>query len=117
MAVSGIVNAALHAQNYLYTMTKQRNETPQTTLTSGSLLRRFEAGFSDISRLRLLRHPFDYYAEGNTLVRMTSGVACGLTGYRIRISRDRCLVTCVGGLAVAISGIHKDMFTEIEGHK
>lgn len=87
------------------------------TLSTISPLRKFEARFADTSRLRLLQHPFDYYAEGNTLVRLTSGVAKGLIGYRIRISRDRCLVTNVDGLAVAIGGICKDTFVEIEWHE
>lgn len=69
---------------------------------------------SDSSRIRFLQHPFDYYAEGNTLVRMTSGVAKGLMGYRIRISRDRCLVTDVNGQAMAIGGIHKDSYEEVK---
>lgn len=87
--------------------------TPTTPHTI-SPLRKLANRFADSSCLRLLQHPFGYYAQGNTLVRMTSGAACGLTGYRIRISRDRCLVTDAGGgLAVAIGGIHKDSFEEI----
>lgn len=79
-----------------------------------SPLRKLEARLVGTPRLRLLQHPFPYYAEGNTLVRMTSGAASGLTGYRIRIARDRCLVTDVSGLAVAIGGIHNDSFEAVE---
>lgn len=78
-----------------------------------SPMKQLEARFADVSRLRLMQHPFDYYAEGNILVRMTSGDSCGLEGYRIRIARDRKLVVNVDGLAVAIGGIHNDSFEEV----
>lgn len=62
------------------------------------------------TRIRFMPHSFDYYAKGNTLVRLTSGALAGLEGYRIRISRDKCLVTSLGGMTVAIGGIHKESF-------
>lgn len=63
--------------------------------------------------VRILPHPFAYYEEGNKLIRMTSGIGQGIEGYRIRIARDRCLVTNVGGLGVAIGGIHHDSYVEV----
>lgn len=64
-------------------------------------------------RVRVMPHPFSYYAEGNRLVRLTSGELQGMEGYRIRIARDRCLVTNIGGMSVAIGGIHKESYEEV----
>lgn len=66
------------------------------------------------NRIRFMSHPFDYYAKGHTLVRITSGVLAGLEGYQIRISRDKCLVTSMGGMTIAIGGIHKESFENVE---
>lgn len=65
-------------------------------------------------RIRFMPHPFSHYAPGNTLVRITSGVLAGFEGYRIRISRDKCLVTGLGNMTVAIGGICKDTFENVE---
>lgn len=61
-------------------------------------------------RVRFLLHPFKYYAGGNVKLRITSGFLAGLEGYVIRIDRDRRLVMDVGGMSVAISGIHCEKF-------
>ncbi len=66
------------------------------------------------SRIRFMPHTFDYYSSGNTLIRITSGPLAGLEGYRIRISRDKCLVTSIGGMTVAIGGIYKESFENID---
>ena len=71
-------------------------------------------------RLRFLLRPFVYYSKNRTLLRITTGDYAGLEGYVIRIARDRKLVMDVGGMAVAISGIHAERFEEIhknEGDK
>ena len=47
----------------------------------------------------------------------TSGEMAGLEGYIIRIDRDRRLVMDVGGLSVAISGVHAEHFEEVEQSK
>lgn len=85
----------------------------KTSLVQASPLRTFAARFADTSRLRIMPHPFNYYATGHTLVRMTSGEVSGLEGYRFRIARDRQLVVNVDGIAVAIGGIHKETFIEL----
>ena len=59
-------------------------------------------------------HPLDYYSEGHPLVRITSGLLEGFEGYRIRISRNKCLVTSIGGMTVAISGISNDSFENVD---
>lgn len=71
---------------------------------------------SDINptRIRFMNHSFDYYSEGNPLIRITSGVLSGLEGYRIRIARDKCLVTSLGGMTVAIGGIYKESFENLD---
>ena len=66
------------------------------------------------TRIRFMPHTFDYYSSGNTLVRITSGPLAGLEGYRIRISRDKCLVTSIGGMTVAIGGIYKENFENVD---
>lgn len=61
-------------------------------------------------RIRFLLHPFRYYAGGNVRLRLTSGFLAGVEGYVVRIDRDRRLVMDVGGMSVAISGIHCEKF-------
>ena len=66
------------------------------------------------TRIRFMPHAFDHYSKGNTLIRITSGVLSGLEGYRIRISRDKCLVTTIGGMTIAIGGIHQESFENLD---
>ena len=65
-------------------------------------------------RVRFLLHPFKYYAGGNIKLRITSGYLAGMEGYVIRIDRDRRLVMDVGGMSVAIAGIHCERFEVVE---
>lgn len=65
-------------------------------------------------QVRFLLHPFKYYAGGNVKLRLTSGAFAGIEGYVIRIDRDRRLVMDVGGMSVAISGIHCEKFEVVE---
>lgn len=65
-------------------------------------------------RLRFMPHPIDYYSIGHPLVKITSGILEGVEGYQIRISRDKCLITTMGGLTIAIGGISKENFENIE---
>lgn len=65
-------------------------------------------------RIRFLLHPFRHYAGGNIKLRLTSGFLAGLEGYVVRIDRDRRLVMDVGGMSVAISGIHCEKFEVVE---
>lgn len=66
------------------------------------------------TRIRFMPHTFDYYSVGNPLIRITSGILSGLEGYRIRISRDKCLVTSLGGMTIAIGGIYKENFENLD---
>ena len=68
---------------------------------------------TDPDRLRFLLRPFVYYSKNRTLLRITTGEYAGLEGYVIRIARDRKLVMNVGGIAVALSGIHAERFEEV----
>lgn len=68
-------------------------------------------------RIRFLLHPYHYYARNRILLRITTGEMAGLEGYIIRINRDRRLVMDVGGLSVAISGVHAEHFEEVEQGK
>lgn len=65
-------------------------------------------------RIRFLLRPFHYYARNRILLRITSGELAGLEGYVIRIDRDRRLVMDVGGMSVAVSGVHAEKFEEVE---
>ena len=65
-------------------------------------------------RIRFLLHPYHYYARNRILLRITTGELAGLEGYVIRIDRDRRLVMDVGGMSVAISGVHAEHFEEVE---
>ncbi len=64
-------------------------------------------------RIRFLLKPFHYYARNRILLRITDGELAGLEGYVIRIDRDRRLVMDVGGLSVAIAGVHAEHFEEV----
>ena len=64
-------------------------------------------------RLRFLLRPFVYYSKNRTKLRIVTGEHAGLEGYVIRIARDRKLVMDVGGMAVAISGVHAERFEEV----
>ena len=64
-------------------------------------------------RLRFLLRPFVYYSKNRTLLRIVTGDYAGLEGYVIRIARDRKLVMDVGGMAVALSGVHAERFEEV----
>ena len=68
-------------------------------------------------RLRFLLRPFVYYSKNRTKLRIVTGEYAGLEGYVIRIARDRKLVMDVGGMAVAISGIHAERFEEVHKNK
>ena len=69
---------------------------------------------TDPERLRFLLRPFVYYSKNRTLLRILTGEYAGLEGYVIRIARDRRLVIDVGGMAVAISGVHAERFEEVQ---
>ena len=64
-------------------------------------------------RLRFLLRPFVYYSKNRTLLRIVTGEYAGLEGYVIRIARDRKLIMDVGGMAVALSGVHAERFEEV----
>ena len=64
-------------------------------------------------RLRFLLRPFVYYSKNRTLLRIVTGDYAGLEGYVIRIARDRKLVMDVGGMAVAVAGVHAERFEEV----
>ena len=64
--------------------------------------------------VRLLLKPFEQYAKDNTLLRITSGPMQGMEGYIVRINRNRHLVMNIGGYAIAINGIHNEMFEVVE---
>ena len=64
-------------------------------------------------RLRFLLRPFVYYSKNRTLLRIVTGYYAGLEGYVIRIARDRKLVMDVGGMAVAVAGVHAERFEEV----
>lgn len=64
-------------------------------------------------RIRFLLRPFVYYSQNHTLLRIVSGDYAGLEGYVVRMARDRKLVMDVGGMSVAIGGIHAERFEEV----
>lgn len=70
----------------------------------------------DATRIRFMPHMLDYYKEGHPLVEITSGVLKGVEGYRIRVARDRCLVTTLGGMTICIGGIHRETFENVEDY-
>ncbi len=65
-------------------------------------------------RIRIMPHPVGYYSAGHPMVKITSGILDGVEGYQVRISRDKCLITTMGGLTIAIGGVCKESFENIE---
>lgn len=70
----------------------------------------------DPSRIRFMPHSFDYYSSGHVLVKVTSGVLTGMEGYHVRISRNKCFITTLGGVTLAISGLTKETFENVEDY-
>ena len=69
---------------------------------------------ADPVKVRFLLNPISKYARGNSLVQVMTGPLAGLQGYIIRIDRDRKLVMQVGDMTVAIGGVHKEHFENVE---
>lgn len=63
--------------------------------------------------VRFLLRPYYYFANNNKLLRIVSGEFAGLEGYIVRIDRDRKLVMNIGGMTVAIGGVHRCHFEEV----
>lgn len=87
--------------------------TKQPAVINDHVMRAFMRIAQMPTRIRFLQHDFDYYSEGHPLIRITSGILAGMEGYRIRIARDRCLVTTIGGMTIAIGGVHKESFENL----
>lgn len=68
----------------------------------------------DDGRIRFMPNSLGHYSAGHTQVTITSGMLSGLEGYIVRIARNRCLVTSIGNMTVAISGVHKESFENAE---
>lgn len=66
------------------------------------------------TRIRFMPNSLGYYSYGHPLVTITSGVLAGLQGYVVRIAREKRLVTSIGNMTIAISGIHKESFENAE---
>lgn len=62
------------------------------------------------NRIRIMSKPLDYYSTDHEMVEITSGILSGVKGYIVRVSRDRCLITSLGGITVAIGDITKESF-------
>ena len=68
-------------------------------------------------RIRFLLHPFHYYARNHIKLRITTGDLAGLEGFVVRIDRDRRLVMDVGGISVAVAGVHAEKFEEVDPYQ
>ncbi len=89
--------------------------TQKTAVIKDSVMRPFmQIAQIAPTRIRFMPHTFGYYSAGNPLIRITSGVLSGFEGYRIRIARDKCFVTSIGGMTIAIGGIHKESFENMD---
>lgn len=84
--------------------------TKATAVIADEIMRPFMQLDVGRNRIRLMPHPLTYYSEGHSLVKVTSGLLAGFEGYVVRISRNKCLVTSLGGITVSISGISKETF-------
>lgn len=88
--------------------------TKTTAVIPDEIMRPFMQLDLGCNRVRFMPHPLNYYSDGHYLIRITSGLLTGFEGYIIRISRNKCLVTSIGGITVAINGINKDSFENVD---
>ena len=68
----------------------------------------------DPTQIRVLRKPIEHYADGNVRLRVLTGILKGQEGYLIRIDHDRKLVMEIGDMVVAVGGIYKEEFEEVQ---
>ena len=121
-SVSGLIflqGAPELLQNYLdtnkktYKLCKNCSTGKVATIPCNQMEPFMRVAETEPERLRFLLRPFVYYSKNRTLLRILTGEYAGLEGYVIRIARDRRLVIDVGGMAVAISGVHAERFEEV----
>ncbi len=65
-------------------------------------------------QIRYMLHPLGDYAEGRARIRVTEGILQGLEGYVVRLNKDRFLLTRMGNMTIAISGVHRDSFVNVD---
>ena len=103
------------SRHFLYTYLCKDCSTGRVAVIPDSQMRPFmRVSETSPERIRFLLHPFHYYARNRILLRITTGDLAGLEGYVIRIDRDRRLVMEIGGISVAIAGVHAEKFEEVE---
>ncbi len=73
--------------------------------------------YVDPERISILLRPLEDYARNHTLVRITTGLLAGLTGYIVRLHRDRRLIFDAGGQTIAISHAHQEAWEEMGSEK
>ena len=60
--------------------------------------------------ITLLRDSFEKFAENHVKLRLLTGPFAGHEGYIVRIQRDRQLVMQLGGITIALRGVHRESF-------
>ena len=60
--------------------------------------------------ITLLRDSFEKFAENRVKLRLLTGPFAGHEGYIVRIHRDRQLVMQLGGITIALRGVHRETF-------
>jgi len=104
--IAGLPYGLHLANNY---STKRTAEITHKEMTM--FMRMANAASRDV---RFMLNPLEYYANGRQRIRITSGDLAGCEGYIVRLHRDRRLITTIGNMTVAISGITKDSFENAE---
>ena len=60
--------------------------------------------------ITLLRDSLEKFAENRVKLRLLTGPFAGHEGYIVRIHRDRQLVMQLGGITIALRGVHRETF-------
>ena len=60
--------------------------------------------------ITLLRDSFEKFANNRVKLRLLTGPFAGHEGYIVRIHRDRQLVMQLGGITIALRGVHRETF-------
>lgn len=110
------VQAFLHNEFPGLYLTKDCSTKQAAIITNEVMLPFMQLAEANPTRIRFMPNPIEHYATNHALVKITSGALSGLEGYLMRISRDKCLVTTLGGMTIAIGGVHKESFENLEDY-
>lgn len=89
-------------------LAQNHNDKSIATIPDWKMQPVMEAATQTPDRIFFLNRSMQFYAKDHHYVRLLSGSFKGFEGYYFRIHHDHKLVTDLGGLALAIGGVHNE---------